>query len=229
MWRKGEEVSFQQWENLNDSIREKPGYKKIMGACQTARADNFNWLWVDTNCIDKSSSSELTEAINSMFAWYRDAELCYAYMEDVPSMNYPEQSALLLFCFKASRWFRRGWTLQELLAPKKVHFYTRDWDLIGSKETPRSKVRPLISEIAEVTGIDETFLNGSLALSNASIAKRFSWISNRKTTRVEDIAYCLLGIFDINMPLLYGEGMKAFSRLQHEIIKSSSDHTIFCW
>ncbi|KAI1412436.1 HET-domain-containing protein [Hypoxylon sp. FL1857] len=226
-WGKGE-VSFQEWKDLNDSVRAKPGYRKIMGACQLARKGGFDWLWVDTICIDKSSSAELTEAINSMFAWYRDSKICYAYLEDVAFTDswYPEPS---LDSFKKSRWFTRGWTLQELLAPQKVYFYDRGWELIGAKEQALSGVRCLVFVIAGVTGIGHTFLDGSSTLNNASVAKRLSWIANRKTTRVEDMAYCLLGIFDINMPLLYGEGMKAFTRLQHEIIKSSSDHTIFSW
>ncbi|KAI1099755.1 HET-domain-containing protein [Jackrogersella minutella] len=221
-WEKGE-ATFQDWTKLDNSIREKPGYVKITGACNQAKRDGFDWLWVDTNCIDKSSSAELTEAINSMFTWYRDARICYAYLQDVPSKDFSGQAEDVMAFFKKSKWFGRGWTLQELLAPTKVVFYTQEWKRIGSK------AESLTSKIADITGIDEMFLDGSMALSASSISKRLSWIANRKTTRIEDMAYCLLGIFDINMPLLYGEGHKAFTRLQHEIIKSSSDHTIFCW
>ncbi|KAI0884831.1 heterokaryon incompatibility protein-domain-containing protein [Annulohypoxylon maeteangense] len=220
-WEKGE-VTFQDWQNIDSSsIRKKPGFKKIKAACRQAVTDELDWLWVDTNCIDKSSSAELTEAINSMFVWYRDAEVCYAYLQDVPSTGL--RNGKIMSSFEKSRWFSRGWTLQELLAPKQVIFYTEDWMRIGSK------AGSLISKIAAITGIDEMYLDGSMNLSASSVAKRLSWVADRKTTRVEDIAYCLLGIFDINMPLLYGEGIKAFTRLQHEIIKSSSDHTIFCW
>ncbi|KAI1451222.1 HET-domain-containing protein [Annulohypoxylon moriforme] len=220
-WEKGE-VTFQDWQNIDSkSIRKKPGFKKITETCRQAVKDGFDWLWVDTNCIDKTSSAELTEAINSMFVWYQEAQICYAYLQDVPSTGLHKGE--IMSSFKKSRWFGRGWTLQELLAPKEVVFYTRDWMRIGSK------AGSLTSKIAEITGIDETYLEGSTALSASSVAKRLSWMATRKTTRVEDIAYALLGIFDINMPLLYGEGMKAFTRLQHEIIKSSSDHTIFCW
>ncbi|KAI2467661.1 HET-domain-containing protein [Annulohypoxylon bovei var. microspora] len=222
-WEKGE-VTFQDWQNIHSSsVREKPGFIKITGACEQAVLDGFDWLWVDTNCIDKSSSAELTESINSMFVWYRDAKICYAYMQDVSSNGSHGRSEEVISLFKKSRWFDRGWTLQELLAPRKVVFYTGDWKRIGSK------AESLTPKIAEITGIDEMYLDGSMSLSSSSIAKRLSWVANRKTTRVEDIAYCLLGIFDINMPLLYGEGIKAFTRLQQEIIKSSSDHTIFCW
>ncbi|KAI0900348.1 heterokaryon incompatibility protein-domain-containing protein [Annulohypoxylon nitens] len=238
-WKQDEEVTFQEWQNMDSpSIRQKPGFIKITDTCRQAKLDGFDWLWVDTNCIDKSSSAELTEAINSMFTWYRDAKICYAYLQDVPSNGHHGQSEEVMSLFKQSRWFHRGWTLQELLAPKKVIFYTKDWKKIGSKEPLASKKdksptsekdESLTSKIAEITGIDETYLDGSTALRMSSVAKRLSWIANRKTTRVEDIAYCLLGIFDINMPLLYGEGIKAFTRLQQEIVRSSSDHTIFCW
>lgn len=130
--------------------------------------------------------------------------------------------------FCQSKWFTRGWTLQELLAPTEVIFYARDWSKIAN----RSTLAPLISS---ATNISQEYLQqylmgpGPRALSHASAAQKMAWLSSRFTTRIEDMAYCMLGIFDINMPLLYGEGSKAFLRLQEEIIKVSNDHTIFCW
>lgn len=126
--------------------------------------------------------------------------------------------------FCQSKWFTRGWTLQELLAPTQLTFYARDWSKIASRST-------LASVISSATKISPEYLQGgeSRALSQASAAQKMAWLSSRFTTRVEDMAYCMLGIFDINMPLLYGEGSKAFIRLQEEIIKVSNDHTIFCW
>ena len=173
----------------------------------------------DTNCIDKSSSAELSEAINSMFVWYRDAVVCYAYLEDVePS---PSNAAHNAVSIKSSRWFTRGWTLQELLAPEEVLLYSRRWTKLGTK-------RSLAAIISDITRIPIHVLEGDGLLSS-SVAQKMSWLSTRSTTRVEDMAYCMLGIFDLNLPLLYGEGPKAFFRLQEEIIRVSNDSTIFCW
>ncbi|WYZ36844.1 hypothetical protein EsH8_II_000350 [Colletotrichum jinshuiense] len=221
-----EEVSYQDWRDIGRAS-EKAGYGKIRGACRQAGRLGHKWLWVDTNCIDKTSSAELSEAINSMFAWYAKAETCLAYLEDVPTAG-GEKGLVLAAQFDASQWFTRGWTLQELLAPEEVIFYARDWAKIGSRGGTLAK------RIAAVTGIDEQHLTDKYGKSrvdaaSATAAKKMSWVSRRATTREEDIAYCMLGLFEINMPLLYGEGMKAFTRLQEEIIKVSTDHTLFCW
>ena len=215
----GDEVTYQDWQNLQLASRIK-GYTKILYACRQAQDKRLDYLWVDTNCIDKTSSAELTEAINSMFQWYRDAEVCFAYMADV-FHRANDTDADIRKEFLQSRWFTRGWTLQELLAPRQMEFFFNDWSKLGSRHV-------LGELISQATGIEEHFLNGT-SLENATIATRMSWLSRRQTTRVEDMAYCMLGIFDINMPLLYGEGMKAFIRLQEEIIKVSNDHTLFCW
>lgn len=124
--------------------------------------------------------------------------------------------------FSRSRWFTRGWTLQELLAPQKVEFFTTTWNYIGSRER-------MWEPISQVTGIDSAYLNGDLSLAMASIAEKMSWMTKRLTSRLEDMAYCLLGVFDISMPLLYGKGARSFVRLQEEILKVSDDQTIFCW
>ncbi|OCK95021.1 HET-domain-containing protein [Cenococcum geophilum 1.58] len=212
-----EEVTLQ--ELCSGAGNRKRGYSKIANFCDTARDACFEYCWVDTCCIDKTSSTELSEAINSMFQWYRDASVCYAYLEDVPVDESPwnEDSS-----FRKSRWFTRGWTLQELIAPAKVIFFSREWDRIGSKND-------LKQLITSVTGIGEDILTLRKPVGSVSIARRMSWASSRITTRPEDIAYCLLGIFNIRMPLLYGEGKRAFARLQEEIMKGSDDHTIFAW
>lgn len=144
--------------------------------------------------------------------------VCYAYLSDVVDIPHAEA---LSPQFKTSRWFTRGWTLQELLAPCCLRFYSARWDCLGNRED-------LAQQITDITRIEEGFLFGQ-DIRNASIAKRFSWAALRETSRTEDIAYCLLGIFDVNMPLLYGEGKKAFIRLQEEIMKSSSDYSLFAW
>ena len=176
-------------------------------------------FWVDTCCIDKTSSAELSEAINSMFRWYRDAVCCFVLLEDVESSRKHEDG--VAGDFEASRWFTRGWTLQELLAPRTVHFFDRMWECIGSRQS-------LVQRISRRTNIaEEIVLSGEWPL--ATVAQRFSWMAGRVTTRPEDLAYCLLGIFDVNMPMLYGEGERAFIRLQEEIIKQSDDQSIFAW
>lgn len=176
-------------------------------------------VWVDTCCIDKTSSAELSEAINSMFRWYREAVCCFALLEDVEASA--EADGGVGEEFEASRWFTRGWTLQELLAPRVVHFFDRQWDWIGSKES-------LVQRISRRTNIaGEIVLSGEWPF--ATVAQRFSWMAGRVTTRPEDLAYCLLGIFDVSMPMLYGEGERAFVRLQEEIIKDSDDQSVFAW
>ncbi|KAI9150386.1 Vegetative incompatibility protein [Paramyrothecium foliicola] len=215
-----EEVTYTQWMEGSAMMRNKKGYKKIRGACKEALKDGFSWLWVDTNCIDKSSSAELTEAINSMFRWYTDAEICYAYLSDVSATG----NTFRIQDFRRSQWFTRGWTLQELLAPKQLTFYSQEWSHIGGLSDPH-----LLASVSEITSIETSYLAGYMQINMASAAKRMSWLSKRTTTKEEDMAYCMLGIFEVNMPLLYGEGSRAFIRLQEEIIKSSSDHSLFCW
>jgi hypothetical protein len=214
-----EEVVFSDLADL-ERARKKKGFGKLKNTCELALTDGFNYAWIDTCCIDKSSSAELSEAINSMFAWYRDSGQCYAYLADVGFRNE----------LPVSRWFTRAWTLQELLAPNNLHsdnyegmkFYSREWQCLGSKFSMGLR-------ISEITGIPKEYLEGQ-SLETASISMRMSWAADRQATRAEDIAYSLLGIFDVNMPLLYGEGKtKAFRRLQEEIMKISEDETIFAW
>ena len=194
---------------------------KIRDACAIARANGFQYIWIDTCCIDKSSSSELSEAINSMYSWYAGAVVCYAYLADVPPAS-EEDPGVSFSLFRRSRWFTRGWTLQELIAPPYVEFVSRDWTVIGSKHT-------LLAIVEERTDIDEKALLHVTPLDKFSISQRFSWASGRETTRVEDEAYSLLGIFDINMPTLYGESYRAFRRLQEEIMRRIPDHSLFAW
>jgi len=194
---------------------ELQGFDKIRQTAKLACANKLDYFWIDTCCIDKKSSAELSEAINSMFRWYQNSVVCYAYLADICSTTFDDG-------LSKSRWFQRGWTLQELIAPESVIFFNQSWTCVGSKESD-------VRKIAEFTGIHPRVLQNSVEMFGLSVAQRMCWASTRKTTRVEDIAYCLLGIFDLNMPLLYGEGKKAFIRLQEEIIKRLSDDSIFAW
>ncbi|RGP59317.1 hypothetical protein FLONG3_11227 [Fusarium longipes] len=201
------------------TITSKQGYAKLIGCCRKAAQDGFDWVWIDTCCIDKTSSAELSEAINSMYVWYQRATVCYAYLQDVT-----DNSLTLAFPvveFYKSRWFTRGWTLQELIAPQTVELCSKEWNVIGTK-------RSLASGIGSVTGIPISVLRGAKP-STYNVAERMSWASARTTTREEDLAYCLLGLFNVNMPLLYGEGPKLFPRLQEQILRQEEDYSIFAW
>jgi hypothetical protein len=220
------EVTFADIQNIQGPTTQTlrlAGFDKIRKTCVQAKADNYQYVWIDTCCIDKSSSAELTEAINSMFQWYKSSEVCYAYLSDVSTAEMRET-------FPRSRWFSRGWTLQELLAPGHVIFYDGEWHALGTKDDHATW-------IADITGIDvHILINHGISgifsknsLGEFCVAKRMSWASHRETTRMEDMAYRLLGLFGVNMPLLYGEGDRAFIRLQEEIIKSYDDDSILAW
>jgi hypothetical protein len=227
-WEDGE-ISFK--EVTKNRNLEKPGWTKVRKACGLAKDRGQQWIWIDTCCIDKTSSSELTETINSMYAWYAKSEVCYAYLSDVAAKHSPE----LEHEFRVSKWFTRGWTLQELIAPKDVVFLDQTWVEFGTKSS-------LQEEVSSITGILKNILSSparrlrswnqdyELEISEVSAAMRMAWASRRICTREEDVAYCLLGIFSINMPLLYGEGGRnAFRRLQLEILNSSDDESILAW
>ena len=214
-----EEVVFKDLENK--TYEHKAGWKKITKCCAVARGDGWHWVWIDTCCIDKSSSSELSEAINSMFNWYHDAQVCYAYLSDysVPDQDSGTDSSLGRGMFHRSKWFKRGWTLQELIAPRMLWFVDKTWTFVGSRAV-------LANAVELATGISPRNMR---KYRTCGVAQKFSWATGRETTRTEDLAYCLLGLFNINMPLLYGEGNKAFLRLQQEIIRSIDDESVFAW
>jgi hypothetical protein len=224
-WGDGE-VLFQHIKNRGNSSHKKKsrGWNKIINACRAACQHDppFKYIWIDTCCIDRTSSAQLSEAINSMFKWYRKAGICYAHLEGVKIMEDRQEKAYREEQLRSARWFERGWTLQELIAPADVVFYSEDWNKIGTK----IELQELLSSI---TGIASNVLLNPELVPTQSVARRMSWAASRKTTRVEDIAYCLMGIFNVNMPLIYGEGNKAFTRLQEEIIKHSEDQSLFAW
>jgi hypothetical protein len=205
-----EEVSFQDMQA--GSGEHKRGYRKILFCGKQAANDGLSFFWVDTCCIDKTSSAELSEAINSMYMWYKAAWVCYAYLADVASISTLENS----------RWFTRGWTLQELIAPTEVVFFNGEWERLGTR-------LQLSTSIQDCTGVSVRAFLENRSLEWFSIAQKMSWAARRSTTRTEDAAYCLLGLFGINMPLIYGEGENAFVRLQDEIMKVSEDHSLFAW
>ncbi|KAG0647601.1 Vegetative incompatibility HET-E-1 [Hyphodiscus hymeniophilus] len=206
------EVSFQ--DILVGKAPDRRGYQKIKSCCEQAARDGYKYLWVDTCCIDKTSSAELQEAICSMYKWYKNAGVCYTYLEDYDGSSPLSQ-------LSSCKWFKRGWTLQELIAPAIVKFYDLKWEKIGSKDN-------LCQQISDITGIDPDVLRGADP-TKLTVAERMSWASERLTSRIEDVAYSLMGLFNVFMPMLYGEGNRAFIRLQEEIMKQSEDYTIFAW
>jgi len=230
-WAEQKEVDYREMVKFakmaveeRDEIRQRDGYQKILQSCEQAQTDGYEWLWVDTCCIDKRSSAELSEAINSMYRWYENAKVCYAYLHDAHASSFPTARDDDRYPkFNGwPEWFSRGWTLQELIAPSNVQFFNQDWHSIGDK-------RALAPTLQKITGILEHILIHGLRGNRPCVAQIMSWAARRTTTRVEDQAYSLMGLLDVNMPMLYGEGKKAFHRLQLEIIRASNDQSIFAW
>ena len=229
VWDQGMEQTFQDIRRIQQYCKRDPGVNprdrvcdKIRRCCELAARHGYKWVWIDTCCIDKTSSADLSEAINSMFRYYSLAHICYGYLQDVsyyePDFagydNHDE--------FRYSIWFTRGWTLQELIAPRFFLFLSNDWSVLGSRFD--------FAELLEwECGIPAALLRFEVSHRKYSITERMSWFGERKTTRVEDEAYCLLGLFDIHMPTLYGEGVNAFRRLQEELMRQSADTTLFAW
>ncbi|KAI6119584.1 hypothetical protein EDD16DRAFT_1480007, partial [Pisolithus croceorrhizus] len=196
------------------------GFGKLQAFCLRACEQNYLWAWSDTCCIDKDSSAELQEAIGSMFGWYRRSALTIVHLSDVASTS----------SFGSSEWFRRGWTLQELLAPQTVQFYTQDWSLYKNLSCSNHKTDvSVMEELEKATGVESrSLLDFSPGMDDAR--SRLQWASLRCTTRPEDIAYSLFGIFGIHLPVLYGESAeKALARLLVEIISQSGDISILDW
>jgi hypothetical protein len=210
-----DEVTFDDIKNGSGKSKVS-GYAKIQFCGKQAWRDGLQYFWVDTCCIDKASHAELSQAIASMFRWYRNAARCYVYLADVSARKYYNSQADRTWesAFRKSRWFTRGWTLQELLAPKLVEFYSLEGQRLGDRNT-------LEQEVYEITEIPLTALRGTPP-SQFSVDERLRWAAKRETKMKEDKAYCLMGIFEVFLPLIYGEEENAFIRLREEIDKRLS-------
>jgi hypothetical protein len=245
-WDYGQEVSFQDMLYLSTSIsmqggitpaaakiRSKTGYSKIVVCCQKAREAEIGLCWVDTCCINKDSSSELSEAINSMYHYYANSKVCYVYLGDLVSGRSldtnDDDGGYDSVEFRSCRWLKRGWTLQELIAPSDLIFYNQSWSIVGKLARFEALDSSLSQRLADATGIDVGLLTGVKQLEDFSIAQKLSWAALRSTSRIEDESYCLLGILGVNLPLLYGERDRAFFRLQKELLESTDDETLFAW
>lgn len=228
----GDEITFKDVKKSRNL--DSRGWAKVRTFCQfvqVCRADlwwfsgTLDWVWVDTCCIDKRSSAELSEAINSMFQWYKNAVVCYVYLNDV---DYGEEDEVHQ-ALRKSQWFTRGWTLQELVAPRRLCFVDARWTGVLGDEDSLAEVLVEITGIGRETAGQSDFESRS-RLGSFSVAQRMSWASGRVCQRAEDQAYCLMGLFEVNMPLLYGEGgHRAFQRLQQEILRSTDDESLFAW
>ncbi|KAI6018059.1 hypothetical protein BKA83DRAFT_105029 [Pisolithus microcarpus] len=220
-WGESEPVLRDIRDRLVYDMSPRGGVKKLQNFCRTALAQGYQWAWSDTCCIDKDSSAELQEAIVAMFGWYRRSALTIVYLADVRESG----------SFVESDWFRRGWTLQELLAPGRILFYTRSWTLYKNVESSNHKTDgAVLEELKRSAGIAPRFLtNFSPGIDDAR--SRLQWASSRRTSRGEDIAYSLFGIFNINnLHISYGESAEdALGRLLAEIISRSGDISILDW
>jgi len=197
-WIAGEEIAYGEFMHLEDGTKLKSGYLKIEAACRQARKDDIRYIWVDTCCIDRGNHADIKTNITSMYAYYQNAQVCYAYLVDVP---------IPVIWFRASKWFRRGWTLQELIAPRTVSFFDRHWHRIGDKNE-------FLKDISMQTTIPSSILSGRRSILDIDVLTRMSWATLRKTTRPQDRAYCLQGLLGVSVEPNYKEHWKtSFNRL----------------
>ncbi|KAF5577103.1 beta transducin [Fusarium pseudoanthophilum] len=227
--------------DIKNGVYKQKGWLKLRYYCGRAFNDGWEWAWMDTCCIDKTNPADTQEAINAMFRWYQRAGVCYAHLDDVDfsktreivsltedtdldsSMDYLREA--LKGDFIRAKWFTRGWTLQELLAPNYLIFVDREWRHMGTREG-------WALEIEKASNIEARHLNAfsPTDFTSCSTAMRFSWASGRETTVEEDESYSLLGLFGISLPLIYGErGRQAFNRLQRQLINVYHDDSVFAW
>ncbi|KAG2087197.1 WD40-repeat-containing domain protein [Suillus discolor] len=198
---------------------QSPGYKKLQKCCEEARRLDLHFLWSDTCCIDKNSSAELDESIRSMFRWYRNSSICIAYLG----------GTTVIEDLRLEEWFMRGWTLQELLAPRKIKFFNKDWQRLTDQDDDKEEDTPLMTVLQEVTGIPETELI-DFEPTPHYIDKRMTWAAQRITTRAEDVAYSLMGMFDVSLQIAYGEGgERAFGRLIEAIMQAGGYSSVLNW
>lgn len=215
-WSEGNEVTYD--ELVTSKSKNKAGYAKLRFCGERAAKDGLKYFWVDTCCINKRDNIELSTALNSMFRWYQRATKCYVYLSDVYVADEVTDTQAFRIAwenaFRRSRWFTRGWTLQELLAPASVEFFSANGKQLGSKIS-------LEQIIHEITRIPVRALR-DYDLREFSMDERMGWVGSRKTTVEEDRVYCLLGIFGVFLPLIHGEGEDyALQRLRNEIQRRS--------
>ncbi|KAI6004437.1 heterokaryon incompatibility protein-domain-containing protein [Pisolithus orientalis] len=231
-WIEGAEVDYQEMTKLaemkeakQNEIRERLGYKKIIRSCEQALRDGYKYLWIDTCCINKPDISELSRSIKSMYRWYKNSSVCYAYLHDITDLSFPTASSEKRYPDSKGWpvWFSRGWTLQEMIAPVDVWFFNKDWKALGDKRT-------LAPTLSRITRVPQHILTDRFSPNNRPCAAQImSWAADRTTGEVEDKAYSLFGLLGVNIPVMYGEGKEAFRRLQLEFVREANDGSIFAW
>ncbi|KAF5366175.1 hypothetical protein D9758_005813 [Tetrapyrgos nigripes] len=215
-WVLGEEVSYQDYLESRPETKKKLGYRKIQRACMQARADGFDYIWMDTICINQGNHDEVARNVNGMYSFYQHSEVCYAYLTDVYKLKDGAVADLIARMW-SSGWFQRGWTLQELVAPRNVLFFSAGWETIGYRHL-------LKFGISRLTGIPPAVLDGSRPIEDIDIQERMTWCAGRQTTRPPDLAYCLMGILGVSMTPDYSEDARtAFKRLQIALVQSYPD------
>jgi len=206
-------------------LRTSPSFAKVRGAgwrklyefCRKAKEHGCLLAWSDTCCINKESSSELDEAIRSMYRWYRDAHICIVRLAN----------SKLLEALHKDKWFTRGWTLPELLAPARMKFYGSNWTPLTHNDNDKDDAK-FVFALSNITKIPPYDLCNFRPGPNR-VWEKMAWAANRKTTRIEDVAYSLMGIFDISMTVIYGEGRQAFTRFMAELIHKCKEWQILVW
>ena len=215
-WREAQQVPGSIWDDPKLS-------HKIRKACELARNEGYHHIWIDFCCIDKTNSTELARAIRSMYAWYAGAGICYVHLADVFFTKSLEDSRKATPPdFRKARWFTRAWTLQELIAPRQVHFVSKGWKLLGTKDS-------LLQRVVDITSIHRDALLHRKPLNEFSVAQRLSWAVGRKATQPQDRTYSLVGIFNIDIPAGHDNPELAFQQLQVAIMKSIPDQSLFAW
>ncbi|KAF5365302.1 hypothetical protein D9758_005318 [Tetrapyrgos nigripes] len=213
-WFHGHEISYQDYLDLRPETKMKIGYRKIQSACTRARLDRLNFIWIDTVCINQGNRDEVARNINSMYSYYQNSRVCYTHLADVFNSNDGPYVVGRTPALWMSSWFQRGWTLQELVAPREVIFLNARWEVIGNRHL-------LKLEVSRITGIPETVLDGSRAIEEVDLFERMAWCAGRQTTKPPDLAYCLLGILGVSLTPDYTEDVRtAFQRLHSTLLHS---------
>jgi len=224
-----DEITFDDMRGDRAATKHRQGFQKVANFCQKAKEFGLDFGWIDTCCIDKRSSAELSEAINSMYQYYAISAVCFIHLADVEFGGAEPVVAMI----QKSRWFTRGWTLQELIASPTRRVFDAAWAPIIFDDMDKELghgLDVLTEVLAAAAQLPIKLLRGSSPVGSFCVADRMSWAATRHTTREEDMAYCLMGLFDVHMPIIYGEGgRKAFRRLQMEIMQTCFDQTLFAW
>ncbi|KAJ8454213.1 hypothetical protein ONZ45_g19390 [Pleurotus djamor] len=230
-----EELLYADMRSLSGLAMKKKGYAKFTSFVEAAKVYGCRYVWVDTFCINKDSSAELDESIRSMYNWYKSSHVCIVYLAGDQDSYPPDGNDLRSW---NDEWFNRGWTLQELLAPKRLKFFWKDWSRVD--DTPYDLIRDPDEQVQSPSKFKASVIERGAGMSNYDLLNYkpspenahlvFQWITQRRTTRPEDLAYCMIGLLDLQLPIAYGEGEeRAFYRLQMECVQNTDNRSIFKW